>query len=199
MPENRLSYLLNQYFSRQSTVSERQELAELIAEVDDENLKAELEELWVSYNPHADISEERTNVILNSILSSETVKYEAPVYRIPVVRRAWFRYVAAASIILICGIGTYFLINKNQFGDNSVVINDQQPEKDVLPGTNHAVLILSNSQKIILDSTGNGTIAKQGSANVIKQSDGQITYDIFGNNKELVYNTLSNPRGRQIC
>jgi transmembrane sensor len=55
---------------------------------------------------------------------------------------------------------------------------------------------LSNGQKIILDSTGNGTVAIQGSVNVIKLADGQIAYS--GTSKEIQYNTLTNPKGSKV-
>ena len=43
---------------------------------------------------------------------------------------------------------------------------------------------------------GKGTLAKQGNVQVIKQGDGQITYN--GTGSEVLYNTLNVPRGSKL-
>jgi len=47
-----------------------------------------------------------------------------------------------------------------------------------------------------LSLPGNGTLARQGQVKVIKLSDGQLAYT--GQDQEVYYNTLSNPRGSRV-
>jgi ferric-dicitrate binding protein FerR (iron transport regulator) len=71
---------------------------------------------------------------------------------------------------------------------------------DVEPGGQKAVLTLSDGSTIVLDNAGNGQIAQQGQTQVIKLGNGEIQYK-SGNQKtgarEVVFNTMSTPRGGQ--
>jgi ferric-dicitrate binding protein FerR (iron transport regulator) len=53
---------------------------------------------------------------------------------------------------------------------------------------------LSNGKQIVLDSAGNGTLASDSHIKVIKK-DGQLSYE--GKTAEVLYNTVSTPKGRQ--
>lgn len=73
------------------------------------------------------------------------------------------------------------------------------PVKDLKPGSNKAMLVLADGSTILLDDSENGLLAMQGKTNIIKQQDGQITYKAgAANATEMVYNTLSTPRGGQF-
>jgi ferric-dicitrate binding protein FerR (iron transport regulator) len=69
----------------------------------------------------------------------------------------------------------------------------------VLPGRNTAILRLSNGQEIQLDSAGNGNLAIQGNARLVKLDSGSLSYVLAGTDKnEIVpYNTLTTPRSGQ--
>jgi transmembrane sensor len=73
-------------------------------------------------------------------------------------------------------------------------------KNDVAPGHNGAVLTLSNGQKIILDSTGNGLVTIDGNAKVIKK-EGALRYDAKPINPSalasMAYNTLATDKGRK--
>ncbi|HEX7846784.1 MAG TPA: FecR family protein, partial [Chitinophagaceae bacterium] len=72
------------------------------------------------------------------------------------------------------------------------------PQYDALPASNRAILKLADNSEIILDSAGKGLLAKQGNAKILKTSDGQLAYDFSQNSStEILYNTLSTPRGGQ--
>jgi ferric-dicitrate binding protein FerR (iron transport regulator) len=49
---------------------------------------------------------------------------------------------------------------------------------------------------VYLDSAGNGALAREDNVQVVKLADGQIAYK--GAASELVYNTLTNPRGSKV-
>jgi ferric-dicitrate binding protein FerR (iron transport regulator) len=69
---------------------------------------------------------------------------------------------------------------------------------DILPGSNKALLTLSDGTTITLDSAASGAIAQQGSSSIIKTPAGEIVYNAKGlPGGEVMMNTMSTPRGGQ--
>jgi ferric-dicitrate binding protein FerR (iron transport regulator) len=79
---------------------------------------------------------------------------------------------------------------------------------NVAPGTDKAVLILANGSRIVLDSAGNGQIARQGATKIIKMN-GQLSVSASegaqgavgshaAGHPETQYNTILTPRGGQF-
>jgi transmembrane sensor len=133
------------------------------------------------------------------------------VHRVHFLKTAWFRY-AAAIILLVSGIAVYYFIN------NETIIEKPKPviarTEEILPGSDKAILTLSNGEKIKLNSSASETIT-DGSL-VIKNNSGQLIYDSErgsfspfekgGSGDEhnatlrggfTNYNTMSTPRGGQ--
>lgn len=109
--------------------------------------------------------------------------------------RLWPRIAVAASIILALSAGTYFILHKNQAGQQ---ITSNQIKNDILPGSNKAILTLSNGQRISLTDAKNGTIATQAGKNIQKTANGLIVYDNTHSNhttEEISFNTIETPRG----
>ena len=118
------------------------------------------------------------------------------------------RYAVAAAILLTVGAGivTWNLTKaKTTLPVVSVV-----PETDVAPGHEGAVLKLADGRSIVLDSSRDGSLAEQGNMAIIKQSAGQLVYNQKGpstaggkgtggaeDKPEVMYNTLTTPRGRR--
>lgn len=118
-------------------------------------------------------------------------------HRIHFLKTAWFRY--AAAILIICGIGAY-LYNQTQKTSAEITSNKPVPtEKDIAPGKDGAILTLADGRKIVLDSLGNGIVAEQKGTNVLLEN-GKLAYSIISesDNKEVLWNTMSTPRGRQF-
>ena len=72
--------------------------------------------------------------------------------------------------------------------------------KDIAPGTNRAVLTLSNGKKINLNNAAAGQLATQAGMQILKTANGQITYKITGDidrsgNAET--NNITVPKGGQ--
>jgi transmembrane sensor len=110
------------------------------------------------------------------------------------VVKKWRYYAAAASIILVTGLGAY-LINKSPTNGTPSV----QYANDILPGSNKAMLTLANGEKIKLDSQL-GELATEDGVKITK-SDGLVVY-IAGNGHPLAtnpisFNTIETPRGGQ--
>jgi ferric-dicitrate binding protein FerR (iron transport regulator) len=116
------------------------------------------------------------------------------------IRTRWKGWAAAASVAILLGtgIGLYFF-----------TYSGKQPTKQITgklsgePGSNSAILILSNGSQIVLSSAANGPIASQGNVSVTKTANGQLIYHINeGAEKQpaknsVAYNTISTPAGGQ--
>ncbi|MCR8562007.1 FecR family protein, partial [Mucilaginibacter sp. BJC16-A38] len=71
---------------------------------------------------------------------------------------------------------------------------------DIRPGTNKAILTLSNGHKITLNNAANGQLALQSGIQVIKTANGQITYKIkegSGTSDPVNANNITTPNGGQ--
>jgi len=72
-------------------------------------------------------------------------------------------------------------------------------QKDLLPGHNKAMLTLSNGAVVDLDDAHTGKIARQGNAIADKAANGELVYKIVeANPPEMVFNTLTTPKGGQF-
>jgi ferric-dicitrate binding protein FerR (iron transport regulator) len=69
-------------------------------------------------------------------------------------------------------------------------------EISIKPGTDRAYLTLGDGTEVMLDSTGDGMLAVQGAAAVVKEGRG-ISYKEDGKTAESVINTIRTPRGGQ--
>jgi len=118
---------------------------------------------------------------------------------VPLYRRLWFRISAAAAVIFFVSTTAFYFLHRNNDRVTAQRQHSIQPIKDVLPGTNNAILTLDNGTTIVLDSVANGTLARQGGIKVLKLN-GQIAYDKSGNvnlNAAPIYNTITTARGNQ--
>lgn len=109
------------------------------------------------------------------------------------VRKLWPRIAAAASLLIVLSIGTLLFL-KNP-------ADKIASQTDIAPGGNHAILTLSNGQKINLTDAKDGALAQQGKVTVSKTADGNVSYlsqnkDI-GTSAAIDYNTMSTPAGGQ--
>jgi len=104
----------------------------------------------------------------------------------------WQKIAVAASILLVMGLGTLFLV---QNGNQSPVVATPRLADDKEPGKTGAILTLSNGSKIVLDSVGNGLLTNQNNTTVSKKNGG-LVYKA-GSDAQTVYNTMTTPRARQ--
>ncbi len=112
------------------------------------------------------------------------------------IMKSWW---VAASVGLLLLIATsYFLLNNEKKLLLTTIASDNKGQQDIAPGGNKAILTLADGTKVILDSANNGAITKQGNVTVIKMNDGLLSYEkSAGKDVEVVYNTISTPRGGQ--
>ncbi len=113
---------------------------------------------------------------------------------VPFYKKTWLK--VAAAILLLVGAFAVYQITGKKANENTEVAKNNNTN-DVTPGGNKAELILADGSHIILDNASNGNLAEQGSAKVVKLSDGKLAYNAEGNETQLIYNTISTPRGGQ--
>ena len=193
---DRLQYLAQQYLNDKSTAEELEEFWQQIHLLKDETvMQSELEGLWQRSADGNDMPAMGWEPVLQQIYSKSAPYMQEPV-AIPLWRRPVFRWAAAAIVVLSLGVAGYWLLNNNKpTGSTGVVATT--PVQDVpAPQTNRATITLANGKTVYLDSAVNGSLATQHNVQLVKLADGQIAYKGAAN--ELVYNTLTNPRGSKV-
>ncbi len=145
-------------------------------------------------NPSAteNLSEEEKAGISARIWGSISQSTEKMPVIVPFYRKPVFRYVAAAVLI---GFTAGIL-----FWNNSA--NKSTPQSSatattIVPGSNKAVITLSDGSTIVLEDAANGAVATDGNA-IIEKKDGTITYKQDGAAEKLQFNTINIPKGGQF-
>ena len=131
-----------------------------------------------------DLSEEELMADLTSVKN-----------KLPAIQRntkIYYRVAAvAAAVLLILGSAFYFF--KNDIG----------PKKDatyakISPGSNKAVLTLSDGSQVVLDTTTNLASIDQYGVKITKDADGKLIYTSTSTGKVVdAYNMVSTPKGGQ--
>jgi transmembrane sensor len=106
------------------------------------------------------------------------------------------RYAAAIAVLLI-GVGVYFFVIKKSSSAENKAVAENTPtiKQDLAPGTDKAVLQLSDGTSIILEDANNGLLSKQGNADISKEG-GMLSYSLTGAIATTSgNNTLKIPRG----
>ncbi|MCO5238980.1 MAG: FecR domain-containing protein [Chitinophagaceae bacterium] len=194
MSNERLPYLFRRYCAGTCSPEERKELALLcLLPENQQALEKLMETHWEQTPLEKDMPAGEGDLILQNIL-------HPPAGDPPFIsQRGWQRWMAAASILLIMGLGSYFfLLRKKEIPEKvvqTIISNDITP-----PAANKAVITLSDGSKLYLDSTGSGQLAMQDNVKLVKLANGQILYKTEDGKPapKLQYNTLYNPRGSKV-
>ncbi|MBX2922689.1 MAG: FecR domain-containing protein [Chitinophagaceae bacterium] len=104
-----------------------------------------------------------------------------------------WRWAAAILFMLLSGTLWWLLNNKKQ-----EIETVARQSIDLPPGKNGAILKLGDGSEVVLDSLADGIVATQPGTKV-KLIKGQLVYDTDSKTRgEVVYNTMTTPRGRQF-
>ncbi|MFC4211251.1 FecR family protein [Pedobacter lithocola] len=105
--------------------------------------------------------------------------------------KLWY-FSAAAMIAVLFVAGLYFFNTRNQS-------TSERYANDVLPGKNQAILTLSNGQKIDLNNSNNGELAKLNGISIKKAADGLLVFSVLNAepNRKINFNTIETPLGGQ--
>ena len=182
----RLIELLNGYAEKTLTKSVENELFELLDTTDEAEVEPLLMEILETSEPIADPV--RRARLLDQVFKA------APVRQLPKKDAGGFRkWMIAASIILVAGVAALLYVNRQKGGSKQEIASHDVKA----PATNRAMITLADGRMVFLDSVSNGTLATEGSINLVKLADGKISYQGAGTGAGQ-YNTLYNPRGSKV-
>lgn len=189
------------YFDKTATPDERDELMILLERAEnDEQLRDLLAETWERQDISARVfSDAKTEAMLSGILEQGKNAEPAPVIKSSKKMVAWWR-VAAAAVVFCAIAGAYFLwaIKRQEAETTIAKTTGKTGPAAILPGSNKAVLTLSDGSAIALDSTRQGMLTSQGNAQVVNVNGATLLYHAGNENDlQMVYNTLSTPGGGQ--
>lgn len=188
MLSERIHYLADRYFSNTCTAEEKEELAQWVNQAgEDASLQTLLEAAWLKHQASLEMPEDMSERITGKMFGETK---QAPVHSL-----LWGRVAVAAAIMLALGTGTYYLFF-NRPEKTTPVVQPIQQQDVPAPVASRATITMGDGQKLYLDSARKGTLANQNGVQLEKLADGQINYR--GSTTEIVYNTLSNPRGSRV-
>jgi transmembrane sensor len=142
------------------------------------------------FTAHDQNIQETLKAELKSNIDKEIGQYPET-FSLAAKKRRWITYVAAAaSVLLILAVGTYFTIGQKQY---------QQVSKtnDFVPGSNKATLKLADGREILLDTAANGAIAQLDGITITKNAAGEIEYKVndVASTDVVAYHTITTPNG----
>ncbi len=195
MPDKaqRISYLIYVYLNNSITPEEKMELdafidsspanAAYFSEITNKN---NIETLLAEYG-----QPDRSRIW-------QLITEQAPeLRRVPLYRQTWWRYTAAAVVVL--ALGTWLLYSQLSGKPGRNVPAQLTLQNDIAPGGDKATLTLANGKTIVLDNAANGTLVQEGNVNISKLDNNQLTYTLSSPSSPsiLSYNIITTPRGGQ--
>ncbi|WP_158605160.1 FecR family protein [Hanamia caeni] len=195
---SRLEYLFECYVNHKCSEEEEKELMALINDSRNEGEVKKLVEKAIR-NSHAEakMDENVSLSIVQKILESDKAKVILS-EKNKFVLKPWIRFAAAVVLILIISGIFYGAENRTNNQKTTALLLPSKKAEAIVPGGNHARLIMADGTAIVLDSIQNGKI-QQGSA-IISKQNGMLVYDgkMHANGAmPVTYNTLTTPRGGQ--
>ena len=181
-------FLFQRYAKGLASDSEQQELFDELVKTDAHAWEEMIQDHIISSND-VEYDEKRWETIIQTILLQ---RRKSAVRRMP----GLVRFAAAAVFILIAGAAIYLLPHRTTTASSGEGITNAAVPQDLAPGGDKAVLTLADGRTIVLDSAADGAITKQGGITIIKVG-GQLTYDQQVKTTEVLYNTITTPRGGQ--
>ena len=187
---NRINFLLDKFSKNEVNEAEFNELCELLKDEENESDVRQSLINDIKAAPFTNVDQVKLDAMLNKILGKDEVS----------VRRLfpWKKVVAAAAIILVLGVSSYFIFFR-QTEKPAIAKTPEPTQNDLLPGGNKATLILGDGSTVILDSAKNGALAVQGNTQITK-GNGTLAYNEqqqVGIVQNAVFNKMSTPKGGQ--
>ncbi|MDB5088478.1 MAG: FecR family protein [Mucilaginibacter sp.] len=190
MDNKQLVELFDRYMNRESSEEETYELFNYINNPGNANQVTEMLGDRLNCESRDDLlSAYKQENILNQIFEHGTPSVKQAKIRL----LKWVKVAAAVLIFILPGL-YFFIHNKPEAG--TLISRNKAHQKDVQPGGNKATLTLSNGLQIILSNAKNGTLARQGNANIVKLTNGKVVYNKATISTAITeYNTMTTPRG----
>lgn len=190
--KSRVQYLLERYANLESSKDEEMELFSLLEQPDYEaEIKTSLSDLIQSTDDF------EIDPQIKARIMKKVFGYWEPNLQNPTPKRRVFQlnqFAVAASVVLLISFGAFLIWQlQDSHPDEEITA---QPTNDVPPGGDKATLTLANGSQVTLDSLmGTGSF-RQGSS-LVTNKNGQLAYNLEKNSIDVVFNTLTTPRGGQ--
>jgi transmembrane sensor len=198
MSISRLEYLFDCYLHQNCSEHEQAELMSLIANGKNEiEFQKLIEEVIERTGTEVQMPDQVAASIIKNIIGSnsenETRSKSRGIFTI-----GWFKTAAAACAVLFISLFAFWLFQHQSENEFVATVNVPAKQALIKPGGNHAVLIMGDGRKILLDSAQNGNIVSGNSK--IKKQGAVLVYDgskVLKEQTIATYNTLSTPKGGQ--
>lgn len=183
----RLPELFERWMQNQCTPAEKEQFLQLLEEVGPDALSPLLRKAWDSLKGEHLLSTGEKDSMVDRILQ------QSPAEEITLSRRPRW-WAAAAAILVLCLAGGAWYGLQQRSGTQ--VVSRPKGGHDVSPGKEGAILTLANGKTIVLDSLGNGLVAKQNGTQVVL-NNGSLRYHAEEADA-ISFNTITTPRGRKF-
>lgn len=183
--DERYSRLSKKLLEGTITATERQELFDWLN-------RTEAQPLQIPADVAGSRQELKDRMLQRLLMDMQTAPAETgAVVTLAARKRSWIKYAAAAAVLIIVSATALILSNRRQAKDHTPSL-----AQAIVPGSYKAILTLADGTHITLDSAGEGQLAQQGNATVLKNGDDQISYVLKGHtDSEVLMNTMTTPRG----
>jgi transmembrane sensor len=195
MSDQRLKYLFELYTNGECTVLEERELFALaLASKNEIEVEGLLDEYWERQKIEFLMPEENALLMAEKILQTQMEEDRK------VRKLNWKKIAIAASVLLLVGLGNYFSFFNNKKQASIQLASEEERFKDGLkPGSDGAILRITNGQSINLDTAADGTLVMQ-SNTLVRKLNNELVYQPENgakNKKDVVINTLETKRGNK--
>ncbi|MFT3949583.1 MAG: FecR domain-containing protein [Agriterribacter sp.] len=192
---NRLKELFKRFLDSNISPEEKKELMGMALETGlQDDLKQVIKDAWEHTGEDEDITDAGAGELMQKIFS-ENLDSNNKLVSIG-KRTEWRSIAAAAAMVIAIGAAVYYAVMHKRGKPAEIVKVAELPADIKAPQTNRATITMAGGKTVYLDSAFNGTLAVQGSIQVVRLDDGQIAYR--GSAEALIYNTLTNPRGSKV-
>ena len=186
---------LNKYRTRSLSSAEEELLWDALADATNaERWKEIMEEIFREQAQDGKYQISDWEPVIQAVFNSDRTVQPSVARPVPTI----FRYAVAAVVFAVLGTGAWWVIHQRTTIAPPIARGMKSLDVSA-PVTNRAMITLGNGQKVYLDSAVNGALAQQGSAELVKEGSGRVAYKVENvTNGELLYNTLTNPRGSRV-
>jgi ferric-dicitrate binding protein FerR (iron transport regulator) len=194
-PSERIATLIFRYLRGELSGEQERELSEWRS-LSDENEQFFQEEIDPD-TIRRDLSDMYANkeIVWQKILEKAPGLHNAPISG----KRSRFSIISIAAIFLVSlAFGTYFLVRFPRQHQERIEVAAKDSSA-IVPGGNHAILVLADGASIELDSVRTGILASDYGSSIVKKDNGQLVYSVStrASGRETAINILRTPRGGQ--
>jgi hypothetical protein len=195
MKGERFYVLLEQYITDMINKEDRKEFLSLL---EDPQYRSLLEKVMEKEWKQSDYEESKNDEIGNLI--EQNVMERIRGAKVILIRRANvipIRKIVAVAVLLILMVGAYYFISPNSLDKGAERTTASRSNNEIKLGSNTAVLTLGDGLEIVLDSSIDGTVARQGGTRLDAKGEGFLAYNTEHNTGDILFNTVTTPRGCQ--